>query len=609
MKKLFFLLFLCTFLYGEVITDYHVRIDVLQSGSLKVSERIAYDFEQTPRHGIYRDIPHTIQTDLLPKDIGLSDFSVTMDGKNIRWKEETVSSDAGEMVRIKIGDPDKTITGNHLYEIRYHVKKGVLLKDDLHDAIRWNAIGTGWNVPIEQVRVDIFLPDTLSRNNTLIHTFTGKYGATSTSATLHWLDPHHLQVKVRSLAPHEGLTVEVAYAQGLLGQSGKANSMTSKETYLTALLPWGGMGLFFFYLYRFYKEHTDHLENDSVAPMYTPPQGLDVLQSGLLLDRVADTTDFPAAVIELAQKGYLDIFRNDQMTVFKKREKDTKALSEDEKYLLEQILFNEDDIFLLDPRNKQRAESIRRGFEKINSMLYKWVKQAGYMTENPRKARSTFIIKSALYGIPLLILAIATSMMTIGSAMTFMTMSVSIFIVAGIWMIMNSETLLSKLFGAIFAGLPFIGIFPIFRESDWRLLLFTPLPLLLIASLFLLSTYKKVGRYTPKGAKTYLHLKGLEEFIRRVKEDEIKRRLEEDPLFLDKLLPYAMLFGLSDHWLDFYEIFAVTPSWYDGKIDQIGIVYRDMHRMSTPPPSDSGGSSGGGSFSGGGGGGGGGGSW
>ncbi len=609
MKKLLLFLLFVASLYAETISEYHVKITVFQSGSLEIEEAIRYDFGETQRHGIYRDIPYTVQTDFLPKDIGLDNFTVLMDGNKVPWQKTTTSSDAGDMIRIKIGDPNKTISGTHLYQIRYSVEKGVFFRDEQHDTIRWNAIGTGWRVPIQKATVDIFLPPSLSKNNTQIRTFTGRYGSTLTKAQFHWIDTQHLQVTAKNLAPHEGLTVEVAYPVGLLEQSGKENSITSKSDYMIGLLPWSLMGGFLFYLYRFYRQHTSPLRNTSIAPMYRPPKEIDVLQAGLLLDKVADTTDFAAAVIELAQKGYLDILKNDKLTVLQRTQKDPKTLTEDEKYLLEHILFPEDDIFLLDSHDTNKAEAIKEGFETINKMLYTWSVKAGYMQENPQKARKTFLIKSAMYGVPLLALAFFISVKTLGSTTTVLMGGISIFVVAGLWIALSAKGIMNKIFGAVFAGIPFFSTLPMLMQENWKSIFFTPLPLLVAGIIFIFLIYKKIGSYTPKGAKAYLHLKGLEEFIKRVKEDEIKRRVAEDPLFLDKLLPYAILFGLTKHWLSFYEIFKTAPAWYDGPIDNLYIVHRDLHSISTLSATNTGGSSGGGGFSGGGGGGGGGGSW
>ena len=86
-----------------------------------------------------------------------------------------------------------------------------------------------------------------------------------------------------------------------------------------------------------------------------------------------------------------------------------------------------------------------------------------------------------------------------------------------------------------------------------------------------------------------------------------------DPLYLEKMLPYAVLFNETEHWLSFYHILnAKTPQWYHGDITNMGKFSSSVNSASTSPSkSSSGGSgfSGGGGFTGGGGGGGGGGSW
>ena len=56
------------------------------------------------------------------------------------------------------------MTGKHLYTIAYRVKKGVLpaAQNEENDAIRWNIIGTGWQIPISNVEANFFLPPSLS---------------------------------------------------------------------------------------------------------------------------------------------------------------------------------------------------------------------------------------------------------------------------------------------------------------------------------------------------------------------------------------------------------------------------------------------------------------
>jgi len=103
----------------------------------------------------------------------------------------------------------------------------------------------------------------------------------------------------------------------------------------------------------------------------------------------------------------------------------------------------------------------------------------------------------------------------------------------------------------------------------------------------------------------------------RVKEDELKRRLKEEPEYLEKLLPYAMIFDVTNHWLDLFETMHVnSPQWYNGDmkgISNIDSAMADISQTSSSSSSSSshggGGYSGGGGSSGGGSGGGGGGSW
>lgn len=93
------------------------------------------------------------------------------------------------------------------------------------------------------------------------------------------------------------------------------------------------------------------------------------------------------------------------------------------------------------------------------------------------------------------------------------------------------------------------------------------------------------------------HLLGLKEFIKRMKQDEIKSRLEMDPLYLEKMSPYAVLFNETKHWLSFYDILNVkTLYWYHGNIHNMNNFSSSVSDASTSPNS-----SGGSGFSGGGG--------
>jgi Predicted membrane protein (DUF2207) len=123
----------------ERVTGMWVSARIADDGSARITEVIDYDFGigLQDRHGIYRDVP------------GLSDHDADV----------TVTSDSAPAQfllltdRIRIGDPDEQVYGRHRYRIEY----------TLHDVapdgkLAWDAVGTGWQVDLDVVKVEVVAP-------------------------------------------------------------------------------------------------------------------------------------------------------------------------------------------------------------------------------------------------------------------------------------------------------------------------------------------------------------------------------------------------------------------------------------------------------------------
>jgi hypothetical protein len=132
---------------------------------------------------------------------------------------------------------------------------------------------------------------------------------------------------------------------------------------------------------------------------------------------------------------------------------------------------------------------------------------------------------------------------------------------------------------------------------------------------------RNMPRKTELGAQAASIGRSLKTFLSS-QERQLKFAVEKNQALFEKLLPYAIVFGVEKIWADRFKDMALTnPSWYTGyNNNTFNAVYfaNTMHRSvgtfttaMTPTRSSSGFSSGfgGGGFSGGGGGGGGGGSW
>ncbi len=622
MKKLLLALLFVGFItsaWAEKISNYEVNVTVEQSGELSITETIFYDFEGLEKHGIFRDIPFTVKVNSLIKDLGLYDFSVQLDDNPVEWQQSTMKSGhAGEIIRIKIGSALTYVSGTHTYKIHYRVKKGVLpaAQNTNNDAIRWNIIGSGWAIPIYNVIAHFSLPASLSSNNIATSSFTGRHGVKTSTAKTNWLQTNLLEVYIAQLAPHEGATVELAYPANSLDQNGQENVKASFMEWFLSIWHWGALAGFLLYFYNMLKRHTGFKDNRAVAVQYEPPKGLTVLQSGLILDKHADNDDFAAAVLELGQLGYLEIDHRNEKTdpVLRKIEKKRDSLTMNQKYLLSEILFKGKSSFTLSKGSSSTAEKLKSGFTHINDNLYTWSVADGYMVENPQRIRKSFLKKTILMLLPVLLLAGYSIFKNYGEDALFILIFPLAFGSAGLSIMLKEKSIMAKIQGLIFVG---AGLMPLFMMPgegiNIKEMLTGPLSVLFVIIVVMFFVYYRLGNFTQKGAQAQKHLLGLKAFVKRVKQDEIKRRLAMDPEYLEKMLPYAVLFKETDHWLDFYDLLNVSkPTWYYGNMHNMNHFPSAVNSAATPPSSSSsggGGFSGGGGSSGGGGGGGGGGSW
>ncbi|MFH8772405.1 DUF2207 domain-containing protein [Streptomyces sp. NPDC017958] len=184
---------------SERVTTMWVGARISADGSARITEVVDYDFgyPDTERHGIYRDLPD------LPYDEDEADAAVTLDGHRVPW-ELTVGDYYLEpnghreiATRIKVGDPDRAVTGVHRYRIRYTlrdvVKKGRLA---------WDAVGTGWTVDRSRVEIHAVAPYGLTGPRCVQGT-----DGSRKKCTAEQTDPGSLTVRVDRLRGKQGLTL------------------------------------------------------------------------------------------------------------------------------------------------------------------------------------------------------------------------------------------------------------------------------------------------------------------------------------------------------------------------------------------------------------------
>ncbi|MEU5715621.1 DUF2207 domain-containing protein [Streptomyces sp. NPDC020403] len=181
----------------ERVTRLWVAAEVAEDGTARISEVIDYDFGRRPgsdRHGIYRDVPGLAPT---------AEVEATVDGRPVPAETGYLSSDE---TRIRIGDPGRTVSGVHRYRIEYRLD-GVAPGHRL----AWNAVGTGWTVPLDDIHIQVVAPFGLTGARCV-----RGVGGSRTSCAVTAAEPGRLTAELASLPAEQGATV---YAAGDLAVS------------------------------------------------------------------------------------------------------------------------------------------------------------------------------------------------------------------------------------------------------------------------------------------------------------------------------------------------------------------------------------------------------
>ena len=153
-----------------------------RGGAAQITEVIDYDFAARQRHGIYRDIPGLDPADPARVDSDSAPDQVQVTG-------------TAQQARLRIGDPDRTVSGRHRYTIGYRVA-GVAPGGRL----AWDAVGASWTVPIGQVELHVVAPWRLEE----VVCVRGVAGSTAPCQATQ-PEPGHLVATLEDLDPGQAL--------------------------------------------------------------------------------------------------------------------------------------------------------------------------------------------------------------------------------------------------------------------------------------------------------------------------------------------------------------------------------------------------------------------
>ncbi len=375
----------------EEVTSFSSDIVVSKDGTISVTERINYNFPE-PRHGIYRDIPIRYELDngdavIVPIEI------VSVEGGPHKI-EKTRST-----MRIRIGNPDKTITGMHTYTIKY-IATGALRYFDEHDELYWNVTGNEWNVPFRRVTAQVYLPESVEQDSIMMKCFTGPAGSTEMDCL------YHRSKGGASFAADDMLTVVVSWKpKGLVAYIEPKYPSIWTDVIIPAS-PWIAYALlpiavFVFMFRRWRNQGRDPRGRGTIVVQYDPPNELTPAELGVLLDERADIKDISATIVDLAVRGYLKIkelpkkfltSQDFEFTRLKDFGPNGKLLKHEQ--IVMSIMFSGRDSVTL--RKLIKDHAFNKKMQAINDALYEKSVSDGYFDKNPHKVRSRYVIIGAI---------------------------------------------------------------------------------------------------------------------------------------------------------------------------------------------------------------------
>jgi predicted membrane protein DUF2207 len=568
---------------GWVIERFHAEIQIRRDASLAIVESIDVDFGPLDRHGIFREIPVRYEADDDHDRVYDLEVRSVVDGAGRRLPYEV--SSRGANVVIRIGDPDRTVTGRQTYRIAYDVR-GALNAFADHDELFWNVNGE-WPVPLGRVSARVAV-DGGGVERTAC--FEGDPGSTAPCRVSREGDLV-FYTATRELTGSEQLTLVAGLPKGAVTEPApilerarrdvddlfEVGPLTVGAAAAVFLLTLAGLfgrwlvsGRDRRYLKRYYLDPTSReslagpLDRDVIVTEYEPPELLRPAEVGLVLDERADPKDLTATIVHLAVRGYLKIEELPATGLFGKADRilrQSAKLPDDrlaayEKRILEGLFDDGPEVKLSDLKG-----TFHGTLHEAQQDLYRDAVQRRWFGSDPYWTRIRWQVAG-------FVVALA------GVGLTFVL--------------------------AFTLGWGIVGL------------------ALAVSGLLFFAFSGAMPSRTAHGRELLLRILGFRRYMETA-ETERQRFAERENIF-SAYLPYAIVFGSVTKWANAFagiDVQKATAGWYSGaSVASIGSFSSELSSMSsavssaissTPASSGSSGFSGG--SAGGGGGGGGGGSW
>jgi uncharacterized membrane protein YgcG len=502
------------------IKSFNSDITIAPDGKTEITENILANFTNEAHKGLERLIPYAYLGDN-DTEVDIEFISATNE-KGESWDNE-ISRDDGYL-DIKMFEPNRNmLTSESTFILKYTADKIFGFFDETraaeentfaHDEFYWNVNGAEGVIPTQEVKATVHLPKPIAIEEIQTLCYTGSYQSTDQNCEGIVIDEQTVEFKTtQPLNAYENLTIIIALPYGTIPPPPPPSTF---EKLWEAFIRYAGISfagltlVIMFFLWHTYGRD-DQSVSDTIMPHYDPPKNMSPAETGTLIDESLDPKDITSTILDFAVRGFIKINETEEKgLLFKSTDYELElvkpylSVKDYEKIILEAIFTNNQ------AGEKTKLSALENKFyiqvPRIEKSIMNHLVKNDYFPHDPSNVRAT-------YG-------------AIGGA----------FLVAAFFF---GDILMSL------AGMSIVSIVGI-GASGLIIILFG----------------NKMPHKSKKGTEAYYQLKGLYEYINTAEKDRMHFQEEQNIVF-EKLLPYAMAFGLISKWTKAFDgLIKNPPSWY-----------------------------------------------
>ncbi|WP_372983808.1 DUF2207 domain-containing protein [Microbacterium sp.] len=488
------------FSYASWDARYEVGLDDDGRSHMHVTESLTARFPEVDQNkGIVRGLPTSYENAWLDVRV-LSVIDET--GADVPY--ETEQEDG--LLLVLTGDGDY-VRGLTTYVIEYEMRDVILAADSGVDEFYWDLLPLDSTQPVEDFRAEIVFDETMTDRLTgNARCYTGYQGSTNECDLVASPDGAQFAVEAKELSPGEGITVAVGFDPGTAVQPSARQPDPVTDT-VPAIAALGGLGLSvgsWIAVSAFKKKR--RTSSGIIVAQYDVPDSLPPLLAAGIVPGAKDP--IPAEIIHLAVRGLLRIEEGTDVEQPRLRRLPGGRIPDE---LDAQAL---DALFVgADAAGVAEVPSSSEDFAARMKTLSQSGVEAAVSRGLTTKARSrgAMILQWCAIGVVLAGFAL------------------------GLWGIIGGRVTAIPAFVAIA-----FGVFLVLLSSFYG--------------------FSKHTVLTAEGARLYEYLMGVREFIRVAEADRLRmlqsytgaeRRQDGSAnviVVYERLLPYAMLFGMENEW-------------------------------------------------------------